>query len=183
MKKVKLIILLVVIVITASSFKQSISTTHINLSAPKITKAVCIMYPTNGNTASGTIIFTQTEDGIKVVADMQNLTPGKHGIHIHECGDCTAADATSAGGHFNPKGMKHGSPVTMSCHEGDLGNITADASGKAHLEIVSKMMSFEGEMSIIGRSVIVHKAEDDLTTQPTGNSGARIACGVIGISK
>ena len=183
MKKLKVLLLLAIIVIIASSFTQNKGTKHNNSAAPKITKAVCVMYPTKGNTASGTITFTQTADGIKVVADMQNLTPGKHGIHIHECGDCTAADAMSAAGHFNPKMTMHGSPSTMTCHGGDLGNITADENGKAHLEITSKMMSFEGEMSIIGRSVIVHKSEDDMTTQPTGNSGARVACGVIGITK
>ena len=183
MKKLKLIILLAIIFVIASSFKLNIKPKHNNFSAPKVVKAVCIMYPTKDNTASGIITFTQTADGIKVTADLQNLTPGKHGIHIHECGDCSAPDAMSAAGHFNPAMTKHGSPTTMTCHGGDLGNITADENGKAHLEIVSKMMSFDGEMSIIGRSVIVHKSEDDMTTQPTGNSGARIACGVIGISK
>lgn len=183
MKKLGIILLLLVIIISASSFRIYKGRKHTHSSAPKITKAVCIMYPTKDNTATGLITFTVVEGGIKVVVDMQNLSAGKHGMHIHECGDCTATDASSAQGHFNPAGAKHGAPETMSCHEGDFGNLVAGADGKAHLEFTSKMISFEGETSVIGRSVIVHKSEDDLTTQPSGNSGARIACGVIGISK
>jgi Cu-Zn family superoxide dismutase len=148
-----------------------------------VTKAVCVVYPTKGNNVTGTVIFTKVEDGVKVVADMQRLAPGKHGIHIHECGDCSAADGTSAGGHFNPMAKSHGAPMDAMRHEGDMGNIEADASGKAHMEYVDKNISFEGSASIIGRSIIVHKDEDDLKTQPTGNAGARIACGVIGIGK
>ena len=183
MKKTKLILILAAIFIIASSFTLYNSTKQISTTTAKITKAVCIMHPTKDNVANGIITFTITDDGIKVVADMQNLTPGKHGFHIHECGDCTAADAMSAAGHFNPKGTEHGAPATMSCHGGDFGNLVAGEDGKAHLEFTTHNISFEGETSVIGRSVIVHKSEDDLKTQPTGNSGARIACGVIGISK
>jgi superoxide dismutase, Cu-Zn family len=151
--------------------------------AQKIEKAVCMLYATQGNTASGVVVFTQTVSGIKVVADIQGLPAGKHGFHIHECGDCSSIDGTSAGGHFNPEGKTHGSPMDMMRHEGDLGNIEADATGKAHLEYVDPMLSFEGNHSIIGRSIIIHKNEDDMKTQPTGNAGARVACGVIGIGK
>lgn len=149
----------------------------------KIQKAVCVLYPTQGNTVSGTVVFTQTSEGIKVVADVQGLSKGKHGFHIHECGDCSSVDGSSAGGHFNPDAKNHGSPMDMNRHEGDMGNLEADDSGKAHLEYVDSMLSFEGSHSIIGRSIIVHKSEDDMKTQPTGNSGARVACGVIGIGK
>jgi superoxide dismutase, Cu-Zn family len=153
------------------------------MKAAPVQKAVCVVYPTQGNNVSGTIIFTKVAGGIKVVADLQGLSPGKHGIHIHECGDCSSADGTSAGGHFNPMGKSHGAPMDAMRHEGDMGNLVADASGKAHLEYVDAAISFEGETSVIGRSVIVHKSEDDFKTQPTGNSGARVACGVIGIGK
>jgi len=149
----------------------------------KVTKAICILYPTQGNNVSGTIKFTQTDRGILITADIKGLTEGKHGIHIHECGDCSSADGASACGHFNPEGKNHGAPSDINRHEGDMGNIQADDSGKAHIEYFDKMLSLEGEHSIIGRSVIIHKSEDDFKTQPTGNSGARIACGVIGISK
>jgi Cu-Zn family superoxide dismutase len=154
-----------------------------NMSSEKIQKVVCALYPTQGNNVTGKVTFTSSSTGIKVVADLEGLTQGKHGIHIHECGDCSAPDGTSAGGHFNPDIKMHGSPMDMDRHEGDLGNIQADASGKAHLEYIDTLLSFEGIHSIIGRSIIVHKGEDDFKTQPTGNSGARVACGVIGIGK
>jgi superoxide dismutase, Cu-Zn family len=146
-------------------------------------KAICVLYPTQGNNVSGTITFTQTDKGILVVADLQGLTKGKHGFHIHEFGDCSSADGTSAGSHFNPEGKNHGAPMDISRHIGDMGNIEADESGKAHLEYTDPMLMLNGPHSILGRSVIVHKSEDDLKTQPTGNAGARVACGVIGIAK
>jgi Cu-Zn family superoxide dismutase len=148
-----------------------------------VQKAICVLYPTQGNSASGNIIFTKTADGIKVTADLQGLSKGKHGFHIHEFGDCSSPDGMSAGGHYNPEGKQHGAPMDMMRHEGDMGNIEADHAGKAHLEYVDKMLSFDGPHSILGRSVILHKGEDDFKTQPTGNSGARIACGVIGVAK
>jgi len=149
----------------------------------EINKSVCVLEATQGNNVSGTITFTSTSDGILVKGDIHGLTPGKHGFHIHELGDCSAVDGTSAGGHFNPSGMPHGAPMDMKRHEGDMGNIEADATGNAHIEYTDKMISFSGTNSIIGRGVIVHKDADDLKTQPTGNAGARVACGVIGIAK
>ena len=146
-------------------------------------KAVCVLYATQGNSVSGTITFLSTDSGVKVVVDVQGLSKGKHGFHIHEFGDCNSPDGSSAGGHFNPAGMAHGGPMDMKRHMGDMGNLEADESGKAHLEYIDRMISLTGEHSIVGRSVILHKSEDDLQTQPTGNSGARIACGVIGIAK
>ena len=153
------------------------------MSKTDVSKAVCVLYPTQGNKVSGTITFTITDKGVRVVADIHGLTSGKHGFHIHEYGDCTSADGSSAGGHFNPMGKSHGSPMDMTRHMGDMGNIEADANGDAHLDYVDTMISLSGENSIIGRSIIVHKGEDDLKTQPTGNAGARVACGVIGIGK
>jgi superoxide dismutase, Cu-Zn family len=146
-------------------------------------KAVCVVYPTQGNQVTGLITFTKVEGGVQVVADLQGLSQGKHGIHVHECGDCSAADGSSAGGHFNPMSKSHGSPMDAMRHEGDMGNIEADTSGKAHLEYIDNTLSLEGETSIIGRSVIIHKNEDDLKSQPAGNAGPRVACGVIGIGK
>ena len=140
-------------------------------------------YPTQGNTVTGTVTFTRTDAGIKIVADLKGLSKGKHGFHIHEFGDCSAADGTSAGGHFNPMSMSHAGPMDNMRHEGDMGNIEADDSGNAHLEYVDKMISFDGIHSIIGKSIIVHKGEDDFKTQPTGNAGPRVACGVIGLAK
>jgi Cu-Zn family superoxide dismutase len=110
------------------------------------------------------------------------LKPGKHGIHVHEKGDCSAPDAASAGAHFNPTNQHHGGPMTAEHHAGDFGNIEADASGKAHVDWKGKM-SLSGADSIIGRSLVVHEKEDDLKTDPSGNSGARQACGVIEAAK
>jgi len=155
----------------------------VSAQAQSVTKAVAVLSSTKGNSVSGTVTFTKVEDGVKVVADVTGLTPGLHGFHIHEFGDCSAPDATSAGGHFNPGHMQHGAPDAAMHHAGDLGNIEADASGKAHYELVEKGLSLEGADSIIGHGVIVHEKADDMKTQPTGNAGARVACGAIGVAK
>src|SRR5438045_7456299 len=142
------------------------------------TKATCKLESKSGSKVTGTVTFTKSGDDVQVVADITGLTPGKHGFHIHEKGDCSAADAASAGGHFNPTQKHHGGPMTLDHHTGDLGNIEADASGKAHMDWKGKV-SLSGKDSIIGRSVVVHEKEDDLKTDPAGNSGARFACGTI----
>jgi Cu-Zn family superoxide dismutase len=185
MKNMKTIILILIAAAIYTTVNAQTMNSNMKMPASKsmVNKAVCVLYPTQGNKVTGTVTFTKVEGGVKVVADLQGLTEGKHGIHIHECGDCTAADGTSAGGHFNPMGESHGSPMDAMRHEGDMGNIEANADGNAHLEYIDKSISFEGMTSIIGRSVIVHKDADDFKTQPTGNSGARVACGVIGIGK
>ena len=150
---------------------------------PQVKKAVCVIHPTEGDSVSGLVTFTAVENGIKVVADLHGLTPGKHGFHIHQYGDCSDPSGKSAGGHFNPAGADHGGPNDIVRHVGDLGNITAGEDGTAHLERVDKMIKFNGRNSIIGRAIVVHAGEDDLKSQPTGNAGARVACGVIGIAK
>ncbi len=150
---------------------------------PEITKAVCVIHPTKGHDAHGIVTFTKVKDGVKVIADIEGLKPGKHGFHIHEYGDCSAPDGTSAGGHFNPDGVKHGGPMDKVRHVGDMGNITADANGKAHFEWTDNLLTFRGPHSIIGRGLIVHEGTDDLHSQPTGDAGARAGCGVIGIAK
>lgn len=145
----------------------------------KATHAIVHLQPTKGNNVTGTITFTTVERGVKVVADIDGLTPGKHGFHVHEHGDCSAPDASSAGAHFNPTNKKHGGPDDEERHVGDLGNVEADENGHAHYEYVDKVIQLDGPHSIIGLSIIVHAGEDDFKTQPTGNSGARVACGVI----
>jgi Cu-Zn family superoxide dismutase len=142
--------------------------------------AVAALAPTQGNTASGTVNFMQKGDVVLVEAVVKGLTPGLHGFHVHERGNCTAGDASSAGGHFNPGGSAHGGPRSGARHAGDLGNLEADASGTARYRAeVTGITLNAGERSIINRSVIVHEKPDDLTTQPAGNSGARLACGLI----
>src|SRR3954465_13404168 len=139
-----------------------------------VTKAMVRLDPKSGSKVTGTITFTKSGDEVEVTGDIENLSPGKHGFHIHDKGDCSAADACSAGGHFNPTKQHHGGPMTAERHTGDLGNIEADASGKAQWQWKGKM-SLNGADSIIGRSVVVHEKEDDLKSDPAGNSGARIA--------
>lgn len=149
---------------------------------PDIQKAVAVLHPTAGNDVSGLVTFTKTNGGIKIVAEVEGLAPGDHGFHIHQFGDCSADDGTSAGGHFDPQNMPHAGPEDDERHAGDLGNITADSMGQAYYERVDSMITFHGENSIIGRGVIVHKGKDDLVSQPTGAAGARVACGVIGVA-
>lgn len=140
--------------------------------------------PTKGNTATGQVRFTEIDGGVVVEARLSGLAPGGHGFHIHEKGDCSAPDATSAGGHFNPTGMPHGQPDKPEHHAGDLPMLVADAAGNAKLNTTIDGLSLtsKGNGNIVGRAVIVHAAPDDYTTQPTGNSGARVACGVIASS-
>jgi Cu-Zn family superoxide dismutase len=151
--------------------------------APEITKAVCVLTPTQGNTAAGSVTFTKQADGVLVEAHVTGLAPGsKHGFHIHEFGDISAADGASLGGHFNPAGHPHAAPDTGARHAGDLGNIEADAKGEANYKRVDKTVDLNGEQCILGRGVVVHAAPDDFS-QPTGNAGARVAVGVIGVAK
>ena len=128
----------------------------------------------------GTVEFKQTDDGVEVTANLEGLTKGDHGFHIHEKGDCSAPDATSAGGHFNPSNHKHGAPDAAEHHEGDMGNITAGKDGKATKTFTMKGITLkDGDTSIVGKGFIVHEKADDMKTQPTGNAGGRVACGVI----
>lgn len=148
-----------------------------------VTKAVCVLMPAGDDNVHGLITFEQTDDGVRVTADVTGLKPGKHGFHIHEYGDCSSPDFKSAGSHLMAPGEVHAGPDKTNRHIGDMGNLVADASGKAHLTLVDNKLSFTGPYSILGRAIIVHAGEDDLTTQPTGNAGGRVACGTIGIAK
>ncbi len=161
----------------------SLSLIAATATAAEPTKAIAVLHPTKGSKVEGTVTFTKSGDETKVVAELTGLTPGKHGFHIHEFGDCSSDDGKSAGGHFNPTNNPHAGHDADKRHEGDLGNIEADSDGKAHLELTDKMLSMSGETSIIGRGLIVHEKADDMKTQPTGDAGGRVACGVIGVAK
>jgi Cu-Zn family superoxide dismutase len=145
--------------------------------------AMCTLSPASGSKVSGWVKFTQFKNNVLVEGDVTGLTPGKHGFHIHDKGDCSAPDATSAGGHFNPTKKEHGVPNSTKSHMGDLGNITADASGHAKFKFKDKIIQLSGEYSIVDRAIIVHADLDDEKTQPTGNAGARVACGIIQLSQ
>lgn len=144
-------------------------------------KAVAVIHPTEGNKASGTVTFTESGDGVQVEAEIEGVDEGNHGFHIHQYGDCTAPDGTSAGGHYNPEDNQHAGPDAENRHVGDMGNIEAGADGMATKSYVDSVITLNGPNSIIGHAVIVHAGEDDLKSQPTGDAGSRLGCGVIGI--
>src|SRR5882672_8239709 len=134
----------------------------------------------SGSTVTGTATFTELPNGVHVVVDIENATPGAHGLHIHEKGDCSAPDAMSAGAHFNPAGNPHAGPRDKTRHNGDFGNIEIGPDGKGRLELVDDLLTVKpGPTSVVGKSIIFHEQTDDLKTQPAGNSGARLGCGVI----
>lgn len=148
----------------------------------RVAKAVAEVRALGDSGVTGKVTFTRQQDGVLVEAELSGLTPGEHGFHVHEFGDCSMADGKCAGGHWNPTGAPHGGPDDAKRHVGDLGNITADQSGKGMYKRVDKMLALGGPHSIIGRSVIIHAGRDDLKSQPSGDAGARVACGVIGIA-
>ena len=150
---------------------------------PQVEQAVAVVQPTDGNVTSGVVTFTQTDNGVRVEATVSGLEPESlHGFHIHEYGDCRAADGTSAGGHYNPTDMQHGAPTDAERHMGDLGNLAAGEDGIAVLEYVDEKLVLSGTKSIVGYGVIVHAERDDLTSQPTGDAGPRLGCGVVGVA-
>jgi Cu-Zn family superoxide dismutase len=146
------------------------------------TKAVAVVHGFGQNHVKGVVHFTAMDGGVQISGQITGLTPGKHGFHIHEFGDCSSADPKCHGGHFNPEKKKHGGPTSENRHVGDLGNITADASGKAVIDMKDKLIALSGSHSIIGRAVIIHGGQDDEKTDPAGNAGPRIAGGVVGIA-
>ncbi|WP_165071398.1 superoxide dismutase family protein [Paludisphaera rhizosphaerae] len=150
--------------------------------APGITKAVAVLVPTKNSKVEGRVTFTEDGGKIKVHAVITGLTPGKHGFHVHQFGTWSE-DGMATGGHFNPTEDKHADVTAAMRHVGDLGNITADESGKATLELEDSHLSFHGANSIIGRGVVVHEKADDFVTQPTGAAGGRLAVGTIAIAQ
>ena len=144
--------------------------------------ATAKLEPTRGNTAAGTVTFVQRGEVVKVSGSISGLKPGaEHGFHVHEKGDCSSGDGLSAGGHFNPGGKPHGHHGMGEHHTGDLPSLRADANGVAQVNFETRTFTVGdgGAADIVGRGLIVHKDPDDYTTQPTGNAGGRIACGVI----
>lgn len=142
--------------------------------------AMAALGPTSGSTAKGMVHFQELRDGVvEVQVDLTGVPPGTHGFHIHEKGDCSD-NGNAAGGHFNPMNMPHAGPDAASRHAGDFGNVTADEKGEVHTRFTTRSITLgDAANSAIGRAVILHASPDDLTTQPTGNAGARIACGLV----
>ena len=184
----KFIMSAMLLVVLTSCTEGNRSQTEVSPTATPITKssaqeaqqkAVATLQPTAGNKAAGTIAFTQAGDSTSIKVDVTGLAPGKHGFHVHEKGDCSSKDAKSAGDHFNPTKQPHAAPTAAKRHVGDLGNLTADSTGKATTQLQDSVLRLSGDQSLVGRSVIIHAKADDLKSQPSGDAGGRVACGVI----
>ena len=149
--------------------------------APSVT-ASAELAPTQGNAAAGTLTLTLDADGVRITGSLAGVAPGgTHGFHVHETGDCSAPDASSAGPHFNPGGHPHGHPGQGEHHAGDMPNLVADDAGALAVDVVVPGVTLGdgAETDVLGRAVVLHAKADDYATQPSGDSGARIACGVI----
>lgn len=142
--------------------------------------AMATLQPTSGSTAQGVVHFQELASGdVEVHADLTGVPTGVHGFHVHDKGDC-GDNGNAAGGHFNPMSAPHAGPDATSHHAGDFGNVTADASGKVNAHFTTRSVKVSpGASSAVGHAVILHANPDDLATQPTGNAGGRIACGVV----
>ncbi|HXD05294.1 MAG TPA: superoxide dismutase family protein [Burkholderiaceae bacterium] len=147
----------------------------------KVPEAVANLEPTRGSTTRGTVRFEQHGDDVMVTAKVSGLKPGQlHGFHVHEKGDCSSGDGMSAGAHYNPTAQPHGNAMSGPHHAGDIPNLQADANGNAEATFHLGGVSLgSGANDLVGKGLIVHAGPDDYTTQPTGNSGARLACAVI----
>lgn len=144
-------------------------------------KATAALKPTKGSKVVGEVTFEQVGNKVRVIAQVIRLQPNQeHGFHIHEVGDCSSGDGMSAKGHFNPLGKPHGHYGKAERHAGDMPNLKANAKGRATVSFeVDTITVTPGPASIIGRGLIVHAQPDDYASQPTGNAGGRLACGVI----
>lgn len=148
----------------------------------KTEAATVELAPLGDTNVRGTVEMSTTREGrVKIEAKVTGLTPGPHGFHVHEVGDCSAPDGSTAGEHFNPGHTAHGGPGGPGPHHaGDLGNLVADGEGRANLVLETDAFTLDaGERSVLGRALVVHAGADDLHSDPAGNSGARLACGVI----
>ena len=144
--------------------------------------AMAVISSASGSNVSGTATFSQSGDGmVRMVLEVENLSTGEHALHLHENGDCSAADATSAGGHWNPTGDPHGKRGENDYHSGDIDNIIVgdDGVGTLEMEVEGWTIGDGSGADIINKAVIIHADADDFTSQPSGAAGARVACGVI----
>jgi Cu-Zn family superoxide dismutase len=169
----KLVLVSIAILIVATLFASCASMS-------KGPSASAILNPTSGSTANGTVMFVQKADGsVDVTAHLTGVPPGIHGFHVHDKGDC-GDNGNAAGGHFNPMATAHGAPNLDPHHAGDFGNVTANAQGVVDTKFNTHSITVApGPMSVVGHAVILHANPDDLVTQPSGNAGPRIACGVV----
>ena len=151
------------------------------LTMPTAKQAIATIDSASESSVTGMAIFTQDGDQITLVIEIQNASPGLHAVHIHENGDCSSPDGKSAGGHWNPTGVAHGKWGEGEFHLGDIGNITVGEDGTGSIELTTDLWEIGtgSDIDVVGKGIIVHADADDFTSQPSGNAGARIGCGVI----
>jgi Cu-Zn family superoxide dismutase len=159
--------------------KSAAGTTGTTADAKLIERAVAHVTPAGNSQVMGTITFRKQATGLEIHVVLDGLKPGDHGLHVHEKGDCSSMDAMSAGDHFNPGNQVHGGRESAQRHAGDFGNVNADAAGHVDVTFTDTHVALSGDTSILGRAIVVHADKDDGMSQPSGNSGERIACGVI----
>lgn len=150
-------------------------------STPSAKQAIATIGPTSDSSVTGMAVFTKDGYQITLTIEIQNASPGIHAVHIHENGDCSAPDGTSAGGHWNPTGVAHGKWGEGEFHLGDIGNITVGEDGTGSIELTTDLWEIGtgSDVDVVGKGIIVHAGADDFTSQPSGAAGARIGCGVI----
>lgn len=176
--------LIIVLLLFSCAQQQTETEKSKEEAGPKVTEAIATIQAAEGQNVTGTVRFTRTGKGVQVEARLNNLSQGKHGFHIHQYGNCSDSQGfTTAGGHYNPEKQQHGSPTADQRHVGDMGNVPAGPEGTAELTYTDQIIQLNGKNSVIGRAVIIHAGEDDLESQPSGDAGSRVGCGVIGIVK
>ena len=157
----------------------TIFATSLLLASCSTAKKTYVIQAKSNTKTAGTASFIQNKNTVKMSLNATQLTPGIHAIHIHEFGDCSSADAKSAGGHWNPSGEMHGKWEKDEFHMGDIGNLVADKSGAARLVFKTDKWCIgctDESKNIIGKGLIIHAGKDDFMTQPTGNAGGRVGC-------
>lgn len=159
-----------------------------NRPGPALARAIANLESKSGSSTTGTVTFEGKSNGkVELVLLITGAPPGKHAVHLHDKGDCSAPDASSAGGHWNPTSEAHGKWGSAPFHLGDVGNLEVDNDGKGKLTLSTDKWTVNGTApegqpmpnDVVGHAVVVHATVDDFTTQPTGNAGGRIACGVV----
>jgi len=166
------LVLIIVVIIGCKTNGKSADSKNLNL----------VFESKSNSTVTGTATFTEKNGKVTFTAKISGLQPGIHAIHIHEKSDCSAADGSSAGGHWNPTFKKHGKWGDVEHHRGDIGNFTADEKGNGTITLTTDEWSIGGEdpsKDILGKGLIVHQGADDYISQPAGNAGARVACSAI----
>lgn len=183
-KNIYFLILLFFVLAANLNCRRDAPDSRMNPATVLVTEAQVIITPLNNAKVKGKLHLSKTKNGILIKGKIDGLSRNKQAIHIHEFGDCSAKDGSSAGGHYNPTKKKHGDPKNTEHHAGDLGNLVSQKDGSAEINSYYNNITLNGYFSpVIGRSIIIHGNEDDFKTQPSGNSGVRVACGIIGVKR